>query len=113
MVLASAKRKVKCGSLYKGIICDPRSAPDLLDLVAQLLQLGDDALPLVALNLDAPVLDCASGSATLLERCGQFSQAVLVQRHIEYGRDALPSPACRLSADFHGWRLLCRLLRCG
>ena len=33
------------------------STPDPLDLVAQLLQLGDDALPLVALNLDAPVLD--------------------------------------------------------
>jgi hypothetical protein len=36
-------------------------------LIAQLLQLGDDTFPLVALNLDAPVLYRASRPASLLE----------------------------------------------
>src|SRR6266404_5328252 len=89
------------------------SSPDPLDLVAQPLQLGDDALPLVALNLDAPVLDRPSGPAALLECCGQFSQAALVQRRVEYARHALASPARRLSADLHRLRLLCWLLRSG
>src|SRR5207253_916223 len=47
------------------------------------------------------------------ERCGQLSQAVLVQGHVENRGDALTSPACRLPADLHGLRLLCRLFRCG
>jgi hypothetical protein len=34
-----------------------RSPSGPLDLVTQLLQLGNDAFPLVALNLDSPVLD--------------------------------------------------------
>src|SRR5262249_23243242 len=36
--------------------------PKPLDLVTQLFQLSDDALPLVALNLDAPVLSLSAGS---------------------------------------------------
>ena len=52
----------------------PRSSSDALDLVAQLLQLGGDALPLVALDLDAAVLDRATRPAPLL---GQHNAEVL------------------------------------
>src|SRR6266567_895026 len=87
--------------VVSGSSSDPRSSSDPLDLVAQLLQLGDDALPLVALYFNAPVLGRSSGAAALLECCGQFSQAALVQGHVEYGRDALATPTCCLSAHLH------------
>src|SRR6516165_4122055 len=85
-----------------------RSAPDPLDLVAQPLQLGDDALPLVALNLDAPVLDRAPGAAPLLEQGGEFPHAVVIERQVEHRCHALASPARRLPADLQRDRLLGR-----
>src|SRR5207248_6311082 len=90
----------------------PRSSPNPLDLVAQPLQLGDDSLPLVALNLDPPVLDRPTRPAPLLEGGGEFFQAVFVHGHVENRRHALPSPACRLPPDFHGDGLLGRLVGC-
>src|SRR4051812_39084747 len=68
----------------EGWPCRSPSAPDPLDLVAQSLQFGDDALSLVALNLDPPVFDCTTGPAPLLERSGKFPQAALVQLQVEY-----------------------------
>ena len=56
------------------------SAPNPLDLVAQPLQLGDDALPLVALNFDPPALDRAPGAAPLLEQGCEFPHAVVIER---------------------------------
>ena len=89
------------------------SSSDPLDLVAQLLQLGDDAFPLVALNLDPPVLDRPSGAAPLLEHGGEFPHAVVIERKVEHGRHALATPARRLPADLQGDGLLGRLFRCG
>ena len=72
---------------------EPVSAPDPLDLVAQPLQLGDDALPLVALNLDPPILDRPSGATPILELRGQFEQTGFIKWDIRYGRHALATPA--------------------
>src|SRR5262245_24308349 len=69
------------------------SSTHTLDLVAQFLQLGGDALPLVALNLDAPVLDRAPGAAPLLEQGGEFPHAFLIEWQVEHGRHALATPA--------------------
>src|SRR5438309_2014246 len=88
------------------------SSPDPLDLEAQLVQLGDDALPLVALNLDAPVLDGAAGPAPLLERASEFPQAALVQGEVEYRGHALAPPPCRLPSDLRSKGLLGRLGGC-
>src|SRR5262249_18563436 len=98
MILASANRNVKCGSWYRGSMGGPPSAPDPLDLVAQLLQLRDDALLLVALNLDAPVLDRPTRAAALLEHGGEFPHAVVTERQVEHGRHAPATPARPLPA---------------
>src|SRR5204862_8200145 len=83
-----------------------------LDLVAQLLQLTDDALPLVALDFDSPVLDRSPGPAPLLQGAGEFPQATLVQGEVEHGGHALPPPARRLPPDLGREWLLSRLGRC-
>jgi cytoskeletal protein CcmA (bactofilin family) len=54
-----------------------------IGLIAQSLQLGDDALPLVALNLDPPVLDCPTRPAPLFEQGGKFSHAVVIEGQVE------------------------------
>src|SRR5579872_1913629 len=97
-----AKRKVKQGSSYSGSIIVSRSASDSLDLVTQLLQLGNDSFSLVALNLDAPVLDRTASSTPLLEQGGKLPHAVVVERQVEHRRHALATPARRLPADLQG-----------
>src|SRR5438105_13687863 len=89
-----------------------RSSPGPLDLVAQLLQLTYNALRLVALHFDAPVLDRAPRPAPLFELGGEFPQPALVQGEVEYGGHALPPPACRLPPDLGSDRLLGRLGGC-
>src|SRR5262249_28556243 len=84
------------------------SAPDPLDLVAQLLQLGDDALPLVPLNLDPPVLDRPTRAIVLLEQGGEFLHAVVIERQVEHGRHALATPTRRLPADMRNRPLTTR-----
>src|SRR5947209_2947055 len=90
----------------------PRSAAGPLDRVTQHLQLTDDALPLVALDFDAPVLDRSPGPAPLLQGAGEFPQATLAQVEVEHGGHALPPPAGRLPPDLDRERLLGRLGRC-
>jgi tetratricopeptide (TPR) repeat protein len=87
-----------------------RSAPDPLDLVAKLLELGDHAFPLVALNFDSAVLDRPTGAASLLEHRGEFTNGVVGERQIEDGRHAFTAASCRLPPDFQGNGLLGRLL---
>src|SRR5579864_1659412 len=94
------------------------SAPNSLHLVAQPFQFGHKPFPLIALNLDASILDRASGPAALLELGGKFSQSGFVQRHIENSRHAFASPASRLPADLDGdrlsgWLLCCETIRDG
>src|SRR5947209_306418 len=81
MIRSSAKRKVKQGSSYSRSI-GVSSAFNSLDLVALLRQLGDNAFPLVALNLPAPVHDDASGPASLFGRSGEFPKTTLVQGQV-------------------------------
>src|SRR5208283_2424724 len=76
------------------------SASDPFHLVAQLLQLGNNAFTLIALNLDPPILDRSPCPAPLLERGGEFPKASLVQRQVEYGRHAFASTPRRFPADF-------------
>src|SRR4051812_35991622 len=60
---------------------NPGSSPDPLDPVAQTLQRRHQSFPLVALNFDPPVFHRPSRPAPLLERGGEFEQAVFVKRN--------------------------------
>src|SRR5262249_22270377 len=74
-------------------------APHPLDVVAELLQFGDDAVTQVALDEDAPVLDRAAGAAALLELAGQGADTGLVERDIPDDGDALALAALGLASD--------------
>jgi hypothetical protein len=83
MIRSSAKRKVKQGSSYSGSIGVSRSASNPLHLVAQLLQLGDNAFTLIALNLDPPVFDRSPCPAPLFERGGEFPKRRFIQCEVD------------------------------
>src|SRR5437660_576259 len=60
------------------------SAAGSFDLVTHALQLRGQALAVVALDLDASVLDRAAGAAALLEPGRQFANACFVQGQVEH-----------------------------
>src|SRR5262245_13423637 len=88
-----------------------RSPANSLHFESEPFELGHDSLALVALDLDATILDRTSSAAALLELGGKLLQRILVQWHIEDRGYALTTSSCRLSADLSGHRFLESLWR--
>src|SRR4051812_37945275 len=88
--------------MQRPALCRISSTTDSFYLVPQFLQLGGDARPLVALDLDAPVLHSSTRSAALLQSGGKLAQTIFIERQIEYRGHTLAAPASNLAPHFGG-----------
>ena len=94
------------------------STPGPFHSVAQALKFDNDTVPMVTLDLNAPVLNRSTGAQSLLQRRGQFGKPDSIQWQVGDDRYPLATPAFRLSAyPNHGgfaWgRWLGRTRACG
>ena len=81
-------------------------SPGLLHVgVSEFLELIDQAIAMVALDLDDAVLDRAAGAAFLLERAAQRLELRPGQRHSMNGAHALATPMRGFLPDADGRRL--------
>src|SRR5262249_41351688 len=60
---------------------------------------GDDALPLIALNLNPSILDRSPGPAALLQRRGEIAEATIVQLQTEHCGHTFPTPSGCFASD--------------
>ena len=77
------------------------SAADTFHSKAYFFKNCNQPFSLIALNLDATILDRASCAALLLELASEFEQARFIERHVEYGRHTFATPSLGFPTDFH------------
>ena len=75
-----------------------RSTARFLGLESALDQFVDEQLNMVTLDFDHAFLECATSTATTLERTGQLLELDLRKRHTGYGGDRLAAATFALPA---------------